>query len=122
MDKPLAQIVAENVRAARRHRKIDSYRELAGKAKVAPNSVKNLEEPEQRALGKRGSAAPRLDILDKVAGAMGFATWQLLVRDFDPANPPPLAPPSDREVKAWRKIEQAYRDLDKEKFDGNSRE
>lgn len=121
MDKTLAQIVAENVRSARRFKGIDSYRELAGKAKVAPNSVRNLEEPDQRAPTKRGSVAPRLDILDKVAVAMGFATWQLLVRDFDPANPPPLAPPSEREVKAWRTIEQAYRDLDKDRVDGNSR-
>jgi hypothetical protein len=122
MDKSLVQIVADNVKAAREFRKIDSYRALASKAKVAANSVKNLEAPEQRAATKRGSTSPRMDVLDKVATALGFQSWHMLLEDFDPTNPPPLKPPTEREVKAWRKIEQAYRELDKSDFDGNSRE
>lgn len=122
MERSLEQIIARNVRAAREHRKIDSYRALASQAKVAANSVKNLEAPEQRAPTKRGSTSPRMDVLDKVATALGFQSWHMLLEDFDPRNPPPLKPPTDREVQAWRKIEQAYRDLDKGNFDGNSRE
>lgn len=114
---PLSQIVAANIIAARAARGIDSYRALASRAKVAPNTVRNIEEPDTRAPTKRGETAPRMDILEKLAHAMGFETWHLLVENFDPNNPPPLQPPTARELMAHRRIESAYRAL-RESDDG----
>lgn len=119
MAKSLAQIVAANVKAAREARQIPSYRELAAKAEVAPNTVKNLEIPKVRSHADKGETAPRLDILEKVANAMGFQTWHMLTENFDPNDPPPLQPPTDRELKFHRTVQAGYRDLDKSRFDGN---
>ena len=111
MKKSVVQIAATNLRAAREARGIESYRALAAKAKVAPNTVKNMENPDDLAPNARGGASPRLDVLEKLAHAMGFETWHLLTEGFDPHNPPPLQPPTDREIKTHRQIEAAYKAL-----------
>lgn len=119
MAKSLAQIVADNVRAAREARQIPSYRELAAKAEVAPNTVKNLETPRLRPHADKGDTAPRLDILERVARAMGYETWHMLAENFDPRDPPPLLPPTARELTFHRRVQEGYRNLDKREFDGN---
>ena len=106
----LVQIVARNVRLALEASVFDSYRALAKQAGVAPNTVRNVIEPESRAPGLRGDVSPRLDILDKLARAMGYEGWQLMQATFDPANPPKRVL-SKREADLYRKIEELYRGL-----------
>ncbi len=110
MRKTLIDIVAANVQRART--KLDwSLRDLATRAKLSPNTVRNIETPAVRAPNARGEASPRLDVLDKLAEAMGFATWQLLLENFDPNDPPPERVPTAREIAAYRKIENAFKEL-----------
>lgn len=118
-DRPLLDVIAANVKAARVARGIPSYQQLATKAHVSPNTVKNIEEPGARLTGKRGEASPRMDILEKIANALGYPAWHLMLQNFDPNDPPPRNPPTAREISLHRKIERAYRELDKTHFDGN---
>ena len=46
--------------------------------------VKTLESIIKR------TRTPTLDTADSIARASGFALWQMLAADFDPANPPVL--------------------------------
>ena len=111
MAKSLAQIVATNVTNAREASGL-SRKAVAQKADVASNSVKNLEVPKLRARADKGETAPRLDILEKVASAMGFEAWHMLVENFDPHDPPPLLPPTARELTFHRDMQARYREFD----------
>lgn len=119
MSKSLIQLVADNVRAARES-KGWTRAQLARHSGVAENTVKNLEEPSTRLPTKRGeTAAPRLDVLDKLARGMGYPTWQLLADTFDPREPLADRPITKSEAELHRQIADAYRQLDRSKFDGN---
>lgn len=118
MPKSLIQLVAANVKAARAA-KGWTRADLARASHVAENTVKNIEEPEQRAPNARGSASPRLDNLDKLANAMGYPTWQLLAENFNPADPLARQPVSERERVVYSQIRRAYQQLDRSQFDGN---
>ena len=119
--KPLIQLVADNVRAARE--KIGwSRAELARQAGLAENTVKHLEEPGTRAPTKSGkTASPQLDVLDKLASKMGYPTWQLLTDSFDPNEPLSERPITKRDEALHEQIRNAYRRLDRSAFDGNDR-
>lgn len=87
-----------------------SRRELARKAGVAPNSIRHMLEPESRPMASRKDTAPRLDILEKIAMALNVSVWQLLTKDFDPANPPSRIL-SKSEAEFYERIQQAYSSL-----------
>lgn len=108
--KTLVQIVAQNLKSAMEASEFDSYRALGRAAGVAPNTVKNLAEPDTRALGPRGETSPRLDVLDKIASAMGFQGWHLMQEQFDPANPPARVLTA-RESEWHSRVEKLYREL-----------
>ena len=111
MTKPLVQIVADNVSAAYQASGFHSENELAKTASVAPNTLRNLMYPDRRAPNSRGEASPRLDVLGKVAAALGYQAWQLMVEDFRVADPPFSRPLTKREVEVYRQWEDAYRNL-----------
>lgn len=111
MTKPLVQIVADNVSAAYQASGFHSENELAKVAAVAPNTLRNLMHPDRRAPNTRGEASPRLDVLGKVAAALGYQAWQLMVEDFRVADPPFSRPLTKREVEVYRQWEDAYRSL-----------
>jgi transcriptional regulator with XRE-family HTH domain len=113
-------LVAENVRAAR-DAKGWSRAQLAREATVSENTVKNVEEPEARIIGKRGAASPRLDVLDALARAMKYPTWQLLTENFKPDDKLAERPITAREQELHKQILENYRQLDKSSFDGNDR-
>lgn len=120
MSDPLVQIIAKNVRAAYEVSGFKSFRALSERAGVAPNSVKNLIEPKERAPSKRGDVSPRLDILAKVATALGYEIWQLTATDFDPSNPPTRVLKKS-EADFYKKIEDAYRGLPPDPLNGSER-
>lgn len=111
MERPIVQIVAANVKAALESSKFTSENELAKAAGVAPNTLRNLMSPDRRAPNARGEASPRLDVLAKVAKALSYDTWQLLVDGFKPADPPFDRPLTKREVEVYKQWEDAYRKL-----------
>jgi transcriptional regulator with XRE-family HTH domain len=110
MPKSIVLLVAQNLRKAFERSAFDSYRALASAAGVAPNTVKNLVEPESRTPGSRGEVSPRLDNLDKIARAMGYEGWQLMQENFDPTNRPTRVL-SASEAEWYRKVEDLYRQL-----------
>lgn len=110
MPKSIVQIVAQNARKAYEASEFKSHRALGRRAGVAANTVKNLMEPDSRAPGPRGELSPRLDILDKLAKAMGYEGWQLMQENFDPANPPARVL-STTEATWHAKVEELYRKL-----------
>lgn len=117
MNKPIVQIVAENLRRAYAVSGFKSYRQLGAKAGVAANTVKNLAEPDSRERGKRGEVSPRMDILDKIAGAMGYRAWQLMLENFDPADRPTRVLRKS-EADFYGKVEALYRDLPPDPLNG----
>jgi len=88
----------------------DSDRALAKAANVAPNTVRNLLDPDSRAPNQRGQVSLRLDILQKVARALGYKAWQLQQENFDPLNRPSLVLNTD-EAEWYRKAKKLYLDL-----------
>jgi transcriptional regulator with XRE-family HTH domain len=58
-----------------------------------------------------GDLMPHIESLNKVANKCGMQVWQLLVPNFDPANPPVLRQPSDVEREFYKRIKEAMRDL-----------
>jgi transcriptional regulator with XRE-family HTH domain len=120
MAKTLVQLVAENVRAAREG-KGWTRAELARQATVSENTVKYVEEPDARAIGKRGSASPRLDVLDALAHAMGYPTWHLLADNFRADDKLADRPITAREQSLHDQILDSYRKLDRSAFDGNDK-
>jgi transcriptional regulator with XRE-family HTH domain len=119
MKRSLVQIVAENARAAYAASGFTSYRALGKKAGVSGNTVRNVMEPDARAPNVRGDASPRMDVVEKIAAAMGYEVWQLLQEGFTPKDPPTRVL-GQREAQFYAQIEAAYRRLDKSDFDGNS--
>lgn len=113
MQKSLVQIVAQNVKAAAKHHghALDDkgYRSLGRAAGVAANTVKNVIEPETRAPTASGKEpSPQLNVLDKIAKSMGYEAWQLLLDNFDPAQPFTRAL-TPEEAKFYNTIDEAYR-------------
>jgi hypothetical protein len=92
MKRPIEQVLAHNVKAAREHAeqagRIESRRGAARSAGIAANTLRNLEVP--REPGSRGVASTTVDKVAKAAEAYGFDPWNLLVNGFDPQNPPKL--------------------------------
>ena len=112
MKRSLVQIIADNAQTAFQASGIKSYRALAGRAGLSPNTVKNLLQPEQRAPNARGDTSPRMDVLEKLAHALGYEAWQLMQGHFQPADPP-VRVLSSREAAFYRRIEEAYKGLDR---------
>lgn len=119
MKRTIVQIVAQNARAAFEASRYESYRQLGKDAGVAANTVKNIMEPQTRAPNHRGDAAPRMDVVEKLAVALGYETWQLMQPDFQPKDPPTRVL-TRREAEFYQRIRDAYNGLDKGDFDGNS--
>lgn len=106
------QIVAENARAAFERSAFRSYRALGAKAEVSANTVRNVLEPDARAPGLRGDTSPRMDVIEKIAKAMGYSAWQLMQPDFKPEDPPQRVL-TKREAQFYDRIRTAYEDLGK---------
>lgn len=119
MKRSLVQIVADNAKAAFEASAFKSYRALGAKAGVSGNTVRNVLEPDARAPSARGDTAPRMDVVEKIAEAMGYKAWQLMQEGFTPTDPPTRVL-SKREADFYKRIRDAYDGLDKSGFDGNS--
>lgn len=119
MSRSLVQIIADNAEAARQAAGAPSFRSLAAKAGLAPNTVRAVFKPAERAPSQRGDVSPRMDVVEKLAEAMGYQAWQLMQEGFEPQDPPTRVL-NKREADFYRRIEDAYRGLDKGRFDGNS--
>jgi len=75
MGTPVRKVLAENLKTLmRRTPKLKTQAALAGKAGVAQTSISNMLRPQTDAM-----TSPKLDSVEKVAGAFGLATWQLLL-------------------------------------------
>lgn len=59
---------------------------------------------------RRAAAAVRVDDIELVAQAFNLRAWQLLVPNLDPANPPSVYRPTEKEEALYRRIQ---RELDK---------
>lgn len=67
--------------------------------------VKTLE-----AIIKR-QRTPTLDTADTLARAAGFALWQMIAADFDPANPPVLRAMSKSEAELYERMRELAKSL-----------
>lgn len=108
----LSDIVARNVRMLFERSRFKSRRALAEAAGVAPNSIRHLLEPERRPMASRPDATPRLDVLEKIAAALGVTVQQLLSGDFNPDDPPSRML-TRSEAEFYARIRSAYDDLGK---------
>lgn len=76
---------------------------LGVKAKVAPNSVRNLLDPKKRTVtADKPEGAPQLDTLHKIAQALNIEVWQLLHPDIESAI---------RQQEMYKQIERSYKTL-----------
>lgn len=84
---PITNLLSRNLRAAM------AYRD------VSQNRLMQLSGVAQSTIGRtvRGESAVAIDSLSLLARALEFEIWQLLLADFDPANPPTLRQPTERE-------------------------
>lgn len=82
------KVFATNVKAAMDYRKL-SQGDIHRMTGIAQSTV-------GRAMSC--SHAPDLDTIGKIADALGFQVWQLMVDGFDPAQPPflPRLTPAER--------------------------
>ena len=119
MKPTIVQIIAANTRAAYEASEFTSYRSLGEKARLPGNTVRNVLQPDVRAPNARGSSSPRMDVVEKLAHAMGYEVWQLAQENFEPKDPPTRVL-KRREAEFYNRIQDAYRGLDKGEFDGNS--
>lgn len=91
--KRLAAIVTANIRQCAR----DKWREklsdaaIARRVKLAPNTLKYWE---------RGTAAPRLDKLERVAKALGCHVWELVHPDL---------PGQQRIIRTYNAMAEVFR-------------
>lgn len=88
MKKPsLSQIVAKNLAYFMdRSAGLKTANALAVKAKVAPNSVRNLLDPKKRTVtADKPDGVPQLDTINKVAEALGVEVWKLLHPEIESA-------------------------------------
>ena len=109
MEDKVTAIVARNIKLARIAAGMTSRRQLAQRAKVSENTIKNLEEPDQRLPGaSRSAPSPRLSILEKVAKGLDQPIWALMHEDFNPAIKAPERIPSNAEMEFYKTIEAAY--------------
>jgi plasmid maintenance system antidote protein VapI len=67
--------------------------------------VKTLE-----AIIKR-QRTPTLETADALARAAGFALWQMIAANFDPANPPVLRAMSQAEAELYERMRELARSL-----------
>lgn len=58
---------------------------------------------------KKGDTATGIKILDKISGFFGLQTWQLLVPELDPTNPPVYLSTKQKEV--MEKLKKSYQEL-----------
>lgn len=58
---------------------------------------------------KKGDTATGTDILDKISGFFGLQTWQLLVPELDPTNPPVYL--SKRQKEIMDNLKKSYKEL-----------
>lgn len=110
-DREVIGTLAANIRKLRLE-KGWSLRRLADEAGVAPNTVKNAEDPQARDASKDNpTPGPSVQNLDKIAQALGCVTWHLFLKDYDPHNPPPQEPPTARQLAFYAKLEADMRRL-----------
>jgi transcriptional regulator with XRE-family HTH domain len=116
----LREIIARNVQAlidaqADANGSLTTSRAIARAAGVSHSTV-------QRVVGQRPEAKwPSIDNIDRVARAFGFSAYQLLIEDFDPADPPlVMSPAVRRELRELRLMRQSLEALAHgERPDGN---
>lgn len=84
-NKPLKLVLGENVTKVMKAKKL-SQSNVAALAKQKASKI------DQTTVGRIAKATmpTTVDTLDPLAVALGYEPWQLLVPDFDPANPPKL--------------------------------
>jgi hypothetical protein len=101
---PLSVIVAKNLKYFMgRSESYGNANALAVKAKVAPNSVRNLIDPKKRTVtADKPNGAPQLDTIQKCADALGIEVWQLLHPDIESAI---------RQQEMYKQIENSYKKL-----------
>jgi transcriptional regulator with XRE-family HTH domain len=107
----LREIIARNVQAlidaqADANGSLTTSRAIAKAAGVSHSTV-------QRVVGQRPEAKwPSLDNIDRVARAFGFSAYQLLIEDFDPADPPlVMSPAVRRELRELRLMRRSLEAL-----------
>lgn len=99
----LPAIVAKNLRYFMDLSHYKNPNALATKAKIAPNSVRNLLDPLRRTVtDNKPIGAPQLDTLEKIAAILNIDVWKLLHPDIERAL---------REEAFYRRIEQDYKSL-----------
>lgn len=86
----ILNIVADNLERLRaRHVSLNTQSAIGREAKVDQKTV-------GRILNK--AHEPQINIIAKLAKAFGLETWQLLVPNLDPQNPPSLVSKDEREL------------------------
>ncbi len=91
-------------------RNLTKAKDLAG---LTQSEIAALSGVQQRTVGRylNGEQAISVEILAAIAKAFNLETWQLLVPDFDPSNPPIIRARTKAEAEFERKIRDAYASL-----------
>ena len=101
---PLSLIVAKNLAYFMgRSEHYKNANAIAVKAKIAPNSVRNLLDPKKRTVtADKPDGVPQLDTIQKVAEVLAVEVWQLLHPDIEKAI---------RQQEMYKQIEKSYKTL-----------
>lgn len=104
MVKTSRQILSENLRSL-----MDSHAHLDRFAKIV-----KAGGPSNGTLDRirRMESGCSIDELDKLAKVFELESWQLLVPNLDPTNPPLLAQVSQRQLEMYARIKAAAANLD----------
>lgn len=67
----------------------------------------------QRSISRilRGEQVPTLDVVHRIAGAFGCETWQVLVPEFDPRNPPLTKQIDEQQQELFKRFRTAAQEL-----------
>lgn len=99
---PLASVAANVAKCMESGRGPASQIALGAKVGIGQSTVGRI---------LTGENDPRIGTLDKIAAAYGLETWQLLVPDLDPKNPPILRSVSPAEEQLYKRLRDAAEEL-----------
>ena len=100
---PLTDLFRQNLRKL-----MDADRQLRSQPKLAAAS-RVAQTSSGRIL--RGEQSPTLDVVHRIAGAVGLEAWQMLVPDLEPDNPPITKQIDERQAELLKHFRLAAQDL-----------
>lgn len=103
MGKTSRQILSANLKALMAsHAHLDSFKKIVQAGGPSNGTLDRI---------RRMESGCSIDELDKLARIFELESWQLLVPDLDPANPPLLAHVSERQLELLAKFKRMAKEV-----------